>query len=331
MKKIKTLIFCFFIFHSSNVFSENNFDTWLRDFSQKARSEGISDETIEKVLRSAQYLPQVIKYDRYQPEFYEDTKTYINKRVNKKKINRGTVLYKKNKQIIDEIEDVFMVEKELLLSLMGIETNYGNYLGKMDIISSLATLSFDKRRSDFFSRELITILKLVDINLIDYKILFGSWAGAFGNFQFMPSTISNYAIDYDKNQIIELKSIDDSFASAANYINKIGWKKNQPCFKSVNLKKNIPLKFLNTSARKLKHKKKLKNFKKYIDNYDDYIKYSNLKIAIITPDKDIVNNADTLSPAFIVFDNYELILKWNRSLRFALAVCSLKEDFKNEL
>ena len=94
---------------------------------------------------------------------------------------------------------------------MGIETNYGTYLGKMDIISSLATLSFDKRRSAFFSNELITILKLVDNKLIDQNILFGSWAGAFGNFQFMPTTIKKYAIDYDKNNNIDLKSIKDSF------------------------------------------------------------------------------------------------------------------------
>ena len=107
---------------------------------------------------------------------------------------------------------------------MGIETNYGNYLGKMDIISS-ATLSFDKRRSEFFSNELLIILELIDNKLIDHEILYGSWAGAYGNFQFMPSTIKRYAIDYDQNSSIDLKSSNDSFASAANYINKIGWKK----------------------------------------------------------------------------------------------------------
>ena len=140
---------------------------------------------------------------------------------------------------------------------MGIETNFGTYVGKMDILSSLATLSYDKRRSEFFTKELITILKLVDKNIIDYKILYGSWAGAFGNFQFMPSTINNYAIDYNKNNLIELKSIEDSFASAANYINKLGWKKNEPCFFEIDLKNNIPEKYLNTSAQKIKNKKSL--------------------------------------------------------------------------
>ena len=113
---------------------------------------------------------------------------------------------------------------------MGIETNFGKYLGKMDIISSLATLSFDKRRSEFFTKELLILLKLVDKNIISKKILFGSWAGAFGNFQFMPRTIQNYAIDFNNNKTIELKKTEDSFASAANYLKKIGWKKKSTMF-----------------------------------------------------------------------------------------------------
>ena len=131
---------------------------------------------------------------------------------------------------------------------------------------SLATLSFDKRRSDFFTNELLILLKLIDKKIIDKEILFGSWAGAFGNFQFMPSTIKNYAVDYNKNSDIELKKIDDSFASAANYINKIGWETNNPCFVKITLNNNIPQKYLNTSARGIKNKKKSKIFSKNIIN-----------------------------------------------------------------
>ena len=201
----------------------------------------------------------------------------------------------------------------------------------MDILSSLATLSFDKRRSEFFTNELITILQLVEAGIIDYKILYGSWAGAFGNFQFMPSTISKYAIDYNQNSIIELKSIEDSFASAANYINKIGWKKNAPCFIKVKLAQNTPKKLLNTSAKKLHNKDSYKNLKKYINTDIDQSIDETLIAAIITPDKDIIPDSNNLEPAYIVFENYEKILHWNRSLRFALAVCTLKNKFKNEL
>ena len=324
MKIIKLFVIFFLFFNNAN--ANNEFKNWLNNFTIFAAAEGISENTINLVLKKAKFLPNVIKYDRYQPEFYEDTLTYINKRVSNKRINSGTILYNSNKKFINEIEKKFSVDKELLLALMAIETNYGNYLGKMDIISSLATLSFDQRRSEFFSNELLTILKLIDLKLVNHEALYGSWAGAFGNFQFMPTTIKNYAIDYDKNKIIDLKSIDDSFASAANYINKIGWKKGRPCFKKVELKKNIPVKYLNTSAKKINYKKKYKYYKKYIKKDLINIK-DNTKIAIITPDRDIVDNADLFSPAYIVFDNYELVLKWNRSLRFALAVCTLKDNF----
>ena len=315
----------------ANSFSNEGFDKWLTEFQSKAISSGISEKVVKDIMSNAKFLPKVIEYDRFQPEFYEDTFTYIKKRSSDRKIREGLKLYKKEKKIIEIIEKEFQVEKELLLALMGIETNFGKYLGKMDIVSSLATLSFDKRRSEFFTKELLILLKLVDKNIINQDILYGSWAGAFGNFQFMPRTIRNYAIDYNKNQTIELKKIEDSFASAANYLKTIGWKKNQPCFFKIDLKDNIPKKYLNSSARNIKNKKRFNFLKKYIDNYESLNISENLMAAIIIPDKDIIPGAETLSPAYLIFDNYEKILNWNRSLRFALAVCTLKENFENEI
>ena len=329
--KIIILLFICSINLSSLNASSDDFNSWIKSFKLQAIDYGISQSTVDKTLSNVKYLSKVIEYDRYQPEFYEDTFTYINKRTGRSKLRKGLSLYKKNKEFINTVEKEFSVEKELLLSLMGIETNFGNYLGKMDILSSLATLSFDKRRSDFFTNELLTLLKLVDDKKIDIKILYGSWAGAIGNFQFMPSTINNYAIDYDKNSIIELKKFDDSYASAANYLNKMGWEKNNPCFIKVKLKKNIPKNFLNKSAKKIINKKKFKFFKQYIESPEKYNISDNLLSGIITPDKDIVAKAKDLEPAYVVFNNYELILKWNRSLRFALAVCTLKDQFKNEI
>ena len=330
--KIIKVIFCIILISLNNikyVFAED-FDSWVISFKNYAIEQGISKKTLDKTMSKVKFLPKVIKYDRYQPEFYEDTKTYVDKRTSNEKLKKGKNLFISNSHLILKVETEFNVEKELLLSLMGIETNFGKYLGKMDILSSLATLSFDKRRSEFFTKELIIILKLIDSGVVDSEVLFGSWAGAFGNFQFMPSTIERYAIDYNKNNLIELKNTHDSFASAANYLKKIGWKKNKPCFLKVDLDNNIPKKYLNTSAKKIKNKKKLKFFKKYIVNYDNAIS-GNPLVGIITPDFEIVENPNKYEPAYIVFENYELILKWNRSLRFALAVCTLKEKFKNEI
>ena len=140
----------------------------------------------------------------------------------------------------------------------------------------------------------------------------------------MPSTIKNYALDYNNDDLIDLKSTKDSFASAANYINKLGWKKNSPCFYKIKLKENIPIKYLNTSAKKIKNKKKFKYFKKYIVNHENINVNENLITGIITPDREIVENSKLLEPAYLTFDNYELILKWNRSLRFALSCMYIK-------
>ena len=238
-KMIKLILKSFFLyfFLLNSIYANQDFDAWLKKFQNKAIDSGISKNVVVDVMSSARFLPKVIEYDRYQPEFYEDTFTYIKKRSSNRKVKEGKKLYYKEKKIIEKVEKDFQIEKELLLALMGIETNFGKYLGKMDIISSLATLSFDKRRSEFFTEELLILLRLVDKNIIDKKILYGSWAGAFGNFQFMPRTIKNYAIDYNNNKTIELKNIEDSFASAANYLKTIGWKKNQPCFFQVELKK----------------------------------------------------------------------------------------------
>ena len=330
MKITKIFIYFFLSFFLNINYSfSDDFNEWLISFNKFALQQGISKQTLDKTMLNVKYLPKVIEYDRYQPEFYEDTKTYISKRTSDKKLDKGISLYKKNNLLINKIENKYNIEKELLLSLMGIETNFGTYLGKMDILSSLATLSFDKRRSEFFTSELIIVLKLIDDGVIDNDVLFGSWAGAFGNFQFMPSTINNYAIDYNNDKFIDLKSYEDSFASAANYLNKLGWKKNHPCYYPVKLSENTPKKLLNTSAKKIKNKKKFKNIKKYISNTIEI--NDNLVVGIITPDSDIVENSKKFEPAYIVFENYELILKWNRSLRFALAVCTLKDKFKNEL
>ena len=332
-KMIKLIINSLFLYFLliTHSFGTENFDQWSKKFQVKAINLGISEKVVKEIMSNAKFLPKVIEYDRYQPEFYEDTFTYIKKRSSNRKVKEGIKLYGKEKTTIETIEKDFQVEKELLLALMGIETNFGKYLGKMDIVSSLATLSYDKRRSEFFTEELLILLRLVDNKIIDKNILYGSWAGAFGNFQFMPRTIKNYAIDYNNNKTIELKSIEDSFASAANYLKKIGWKKNQPCFFKIELKNDIPKKFLNSSARNIKNKKKVNYLKKYIKNYEDLNIKENLTAAIIIPDKDIIPGAETLSPAYIIFENYEKILSWNRSLRFALAVCTLKESFKNEI
>ena len=317
---LKILIINFTFIASAEV----NFDTWLISYKKFALKKGISQETINIAFKNVKFLELVIRYDRKQPEFFEDTKTYVNKRANNSRVYLARKLLKKNKDLFFEVESKFRVEKEILLALWGIETNFGKHVGKMDIISSLATLSYDKSRRDYFSSQLFTLLELIDKKLVDPNVLYGSWAGAYGNFQFMPSTIKHYAIDYDGNNKIELKSsLDDSLASAANYINKIGWKQGQPCFYKVKLTKKINKKYINLSARKISYMQKIIKWKKKgVVNFDGTELKTNLKAALILPD------GKPNTPTFLVFQNFKKILKWNRSLRFGISVCTLADMIK---
>jgi|TARA_B100001964_G_scaffold52064_1_gene58850 membrane-bound lytic murein transglycosylase B len=325
--KIITLFFSFkiLIFYSVvAIASDTDFETWLSSYKKIALKKGISQKTIDITFKDVKFLEKVIEYDRKQPEFFEDTVTYVSKRATDSRAKKAERLFKINAHLFSEVESEFMVEKEILLALWGIETQFGKYVGKMDIISSLATLSFDKRRREFFSSQLLILLKLIDKKLIDPSKLYGSWAGAYGNFQFMPSTISRYAIDYDRNNKIELKtSLEDSLASAANYISKIGWKKGEPCFYRVKLTKKMKKKYINLSAKNISNKLKISKWKrKGVINVDGTELQSNLKAALILPD------GKPETPMFLVFDNYEKILKWNRSLRFGISVCTLAKMIK---
>ena len=325
-KILTTLIFLAII--SANFayaeLSQSGFEKWLISYKKTVLKKGISRETIDKTFKNVKFLKQVIKYDRKQPEFFEDTITYVNKRATKTRADLAKRKLKENLNLLNEVEKKFKVEKEILLALWAIETNFGRHVGKMDIISSLATLSYDKRRSEFFSSQLYILLKLIDKDLVDPSMLYGSWAGAYGNFQFMPSTIKSYAIDYDKDNKIELKkSLDDSLASAANYINKIGWKKDQPCFYEVKLNKKIKNRYLNSSARSISYRFKISKWRRMgVENINKLKIDKNLVAALILPD------GKPNTPTYLIFSNYEKILKWNRSLRFGISVCTLAEMIK---
>ena len=316
MKKIKLIFLSFLvlIINFSQVKSEEKFDYWVTEFKIRAINEGISEKTVNLVMNNAIFLPKVIEYDRYQPEFYEDTKTYVSKRTSKDRVKKGKKLYKNNRKLINYVDQEFNIEKELLLALMGIETNYGTYLGKMDIISSLATLSYDKRRSDYFSGELITLLKLIDKDIVKLNDLKGSWAGAHGNFQFMPSSINNYALDYDQNGKIDLyTSLEDSFASAANYLNKIGWD-NNPWGTKVSLSKKLKKNNFTFDARKLSKLRTVDTWKKMgVVLPENFKVNSKSKARLVKPDGEV-------SDVYLVLNNYDKILNWNRSLRFAITV-----------
>ena len=313
MKFFNSILFIF-IFLTSNSHSDDNFNKWLLNYKQFAINQGVTKKTVDEAFKNTKLLKRIIKYDRNQPEFIEKTKVYVGKRVNKQKVIYAKKLIKNNNNLLNKVEKKYKVPKNYLVALWGIETVFGKHKGKVDIISALATLSFDKRRSSYFSRELITLLKLIDKKIVSLDDLKGSWAGAHGNFQFMPTSIKNYAIDYNKDGKIDLyTSLEDSFASAANYLKKIGWDKN-PWGVKVRLSKNIDTKNFTYDARKLAKQLKVKEWVQMgVQLPENFNINPNTRARLVKPDGKI-------SEVYMVFNNYEKLLNWNRSLRFAITI-----------
>jgi membrane-bound lytic murein transglycosylase B len=311
--KILLKIFCFIILfnHSALANQTDDFNNWISSFKSRALKEGIKEQTFDTAFKNVMFLERLLIYDKRQPEFIETTNVYVGKRVTNQKVLKAKKFIEENQKLLTKISTEFKVPKEYLLALWGVETNFGVHKGKVNTVSALATLSFDKRRSEYFSKELIILLKLLDTKKISYNSLFGSWAGAHGNFQFMPSSIKNYAIDYDKDGTIDLvNSLEDSFASAANYLSKIGWNSSYPWGQEIVSSKH------KNSYTKSKWKK--------LGVSNQILFKSKTKLRLVRPDGDT-------GPLFLVSSNYEKLLHWNRSLRFAISIGIFADKIKNEI
>ena len=319
------LIIYFVIFNPALSLSNEKFNEWLLGFKERAIVQGVSKETADIALKNAKYLERIVALDRKQPEFFEKTYEYIEKRIDEKRIQTAKNLLNENSVLLDKVNNKFNVDKEILIALWGIETNFGVNKGKVDIISALSTLSFDNRRPEYFEKELIILLKLIDNKTIKYESLYGSWAGAIGNFQFMPSTIQKYAINFDDNTEIDLiNSFQDSIASAANYLKIIGWNNKDLWGFEIKIDNNFDNSLINTDSRNLKNKISIAQLKSlgFKNKNGSEIKLIDKKEGwVIRPDGED-------GPIYIVFDNFLRLLEWNRSLRFAITVGTLSDKIK---
>jgi membrane-bound lytic murein transglycosylase B len=323
--KIFLIIFFFTTININVALSNEKFDEWLVGFKSRAISQGISKETVENSLKNVKFLERIVALDRKQPEFFEKTYEYLDKRVDEKKIQTAKNLLNENLDLFEKVSNKFKVDKEVLAALWGIETNFGVNKGKVDIISALSTLSFDNRRPEYFEKELIILLKLIDNKTLKYESLYGSWAGAIGNFQFMPSTIQKYAVNFDSSPDIDLiNSFQDSLASAANYLHTIGWSQKETWGFELKNNQSFDKKLINTDSRNLQNKISILNLKSlgFKNKNNSEIIISETKEGwVIRPDGDD-------GPIYIVFDNFLKLLEWNRSLRFAITVGTLSDKIK---
>jgi membrane-bound lytic murein transglycosylase B len=301
-----------------NATESDDFGSWLQVVKQEAITQGISENAIEVTIQHAQYLPSVIKLDRSQPEFVSPFMVYLDHRVTASNIQKGQVKLASHTALLNQLEVTYSVPKQVLLAFWGLETNYGNNKGNYGLASSLATLAFEGRRATFFKNELFDLMRIIDAKHQSVLQLRGSWAGASGHMQFMPSTFVKYAVDGDDDGQINIwNSLPDAFASAANYLSKVGWVKDEPIAMQVSLPKNFNYQLAQLGER-------------HDVNY-----WQKMGVKSAKPIGNLNNAAIVLpqgwqGPAFMVFSNFDVVMHWNRSVNYALSVSLLADEIIQE-
>jgi membrane-bound lytic murein transglycosylase B len=293
-----------------------DFSTWLEGVRREARAKGISDATLHETLDGLQPIPRVIELDRRQPEFTQAFWHYLDSRVTRGRIERGRMLMEQHAPLLAAIEKEYKVQPRFLVAFWGLETNFGDYLGSFPVIGSLATLAHDPRRSDFFRSELLAALSIIDHKDIAAAEMRGSWAGAMGQPQFMPSTFVRFAVDADSDGRRDIwHSLPDVFASAANFLSRSGWQGNRTWGREVRLPPGFDLDLVGLAVKKSLAAWQVLGVRK--SNGADLPAVS-LNASLILP-------AGHAGPAFLVYRNYRTILQWNRSDLYAIAVGHLAD------
>lgn len=298
----------------------DGFAAWLRALRGEARQLGISETTLEAALTGVQPLPRVIELDRKQPEVTLTYTQYMQRVLPPARIQRGKHLLKAHRALLDEIGAAYGVQPDMLVALWGLESDYGQVTGGFQVIPALATLAHDGRRSALFRRELLEALKIVDEGHVSPKAMLGSWAGAMGQNQFMPSSFRQFAVDYDGDGRRDIwTTLADVFASTAHYLARSGWRRDAGWGCHVTVSAAV-----DAASTGLEVRKPLAAWQALgIQQTNCGAPQSPAKPAsLLVP-------AGPAGPAFLVYDNYHTLLKWNRSVYFALAAGQLADTLQH--
>ncbi len=311
------LLLTFFVYSDDTQGSSNthSFTQFLSDIRSQATKLGISQATLNGAFNDLTPNPKVLEYDRNQAEFNLNFWHYLNSRVSQNRRDKGVIKLQQHQQFLQENYKKYGVPSQIIVAFWGLETNYGKNVGKMNLIRSLATLSFDKRRSQFFTRELLTLLKLIDEKKLPLNAQ-GSWAGAMGNMQFMPTNVAAYAIDANIDGKIDLWHTQaDIFASAAHFLKKIGWHSGERWGREVKIPKTFDHQLANLNTKKTVNEWQVLGVRTVSNNN---LPNSNMRASLILP-------MGYNGPAFLVYRNFRAILRWNRSILYALSVGHLSD------
>jgi len=291
-----------------------SFQAWLVDVRKEALSIGVSEETLNHALRDLRPIPLVIKHDRSQPEFKLTLDEYLNRVVTERRIREGRKKLHEHRGLLTRISKQYGVQPEFVVALWGIETRYGQRTGSFPVLAAVATLAYDGRRSKYFRREFLNALKILDDGHISAENMNGSWAGAMGQVQFMPSSFQSYAVDNDGDGRIDIwNNVGDALASAANYLARSGWEGAQGWGQEIQLPKGFNKKLINTRISK-----SLSEWHRMGVSGKGFPLNPNIQASIVQPDGEG-------GRTFLTYPNYRVILKWNRSNFFAVAVGTLAD------
>jgi len=311
MYKYLGFLFCVLLCPDMAVAQDAEFAQCLSGLQHRARSEKLSTHVVDEVLADLKQQSRVLELDRSQPEFTQTFADYFHQRVTSERIERGQELLNQYEPFLTDLTRKYGVPGRYLVAFWGLETNFGSYLGKMPTLDSLATLACDERRSEFFTNELMQALVLLERESLSPDQMRGSWAGAMGHTQFMPSAYRRYATDGDGDGHVNLwRSERDALASGANFLVNLGWEKGKRWGREVLLPKNFPY-----------AKTGLNNSRPVTYWRDLGVSFANGNpIPDIDMEASVLVPAGHSGPAFLVYTNFHVILLWNRSEYYALAV-----------
>jgi len=331
-------------FAERGVFDFERWDSMLNNIRNQASKQNISQSVIDETLKNPIFIPSIIKSDKNQTEFTLTLDQYLNRTVTKDRIAQGRKKSSQYPTLLNHVETKYGVPRNVILAFWGLESNYGKTKSKYQLTNSFLTLIYDGRRAEFFSKQLLSLMKTADRNKLSITSIHGSWAGAMGHFQFIPTTLAQYGVDGNQDGHIDIiNSIGDAMYSAANYLNKLGWNQDEKIVRRVVVPADFDRKMLNGDV-----KKTLPEWASLgITNPDGSpIPQSNMIAGLVADTKsiakqdlfntanggDVESDTDTAPQsvinAYLTYPNFYRIKKWNNSSWYAIAIAELADKLK---
>lgn len=332
-------------FADRGVFDLERWDNVLEKIRTAAVNQNISKSVIDETLKSPAFIPGIVKSDRKQTEFTLTLEQYLNRTVSNERVKNGRKKRAEYPSLLSRVEQKYGVPRNVTLAFWGMESNYGAVKSRYQLTSAFITLIYEGRREEFFSKQLLALMKIADKNKLSVNDIHGSWAGAMGHFQFIPTTLTQYGVDGNADGRVDIiNSIGDAMMSAGNYLNKLGWNKNEPIIYRVTLPADFDRVVLNGDTKK--------SFKEWaqmgVMNLDGTPLPQRDTVVGLIADSKAIAERDLYQPqryedgqsvdsdvapspvikAYLTYPNFYRIKKWNNSSWYAIAIGELADKLK---